>query len=238
MLVKRQFIHVALSFSKLSICFWENRCVDNVYKRLSHPSAVFIEIFMKLDLPAATLRATPSLVLIYGENPILLFPENSRICRYIERTTDFSPRHFYFKLGLLCFLSHFVITVALRRSVPDFLDFSSTIPDSRKSLRLRLYRKIWDGCEKFGVTIEFEFINIVTTYIDEKSKDANWPFGGNPFRLSNLKCFESIFARGVRIILFVVKIGFQLNAEKEFFNVLLGSKFVGYSNIVYCYNRR
>ena len=133
---------------------------------------------MKLDLPAATPRATPSLVLIYGENPILLFPENSRICRYIERTTDFSPRHFYFKLGLLCFLSHFVITVALRRSVPDFLDFSSTIPDSRKSLRLRVYRKIWDGCERFGVTIEFEFINIVTTYIDEKSKDANWPFGG------------------------------------------------------------
>ena len=45
---------------------------------------------------------------------------------------------------------------------------------------------------------------------------------GSPFRLSNLKCFESIFARGVRIILFVVKIGFQLNAAKEFFNVLLG----------------
>ena len=44
---------------------------------------------------------------------------------------------------------------------------------------------------------------------------------GSPLRLSNLKCFESIFVRSVRIILYVVKKGFQLNAAKEFFNVFL-----------------
>ena len=44
---------------------------------------------------------------------------------------------------------------------------------------------------------------------------------GSPYRLLNMKCFESIFVRGVRIILFVVKKGFQLNVAKEFFNVLL-----------------
>ena len=38
-----------------------------------------------------------------------------------------------------------------------------------------------------------------------KSTVANWPSGGSPFRLSNLKCFENIFVRGVRIILFVMK---------------------------------
>ena len=43
-----------------------------------------------------------------------------------------------------------------------------------------------------------------------------------------MKCFESIFVRGVRIILFVVKKGFQLNVAKEFFNVLLNWKFVGF----------
>ena len=55
----------------------------------------------------------------------------------------------------------------------------------------------------------------------KKSRNANWPSGG-----SKLKCFESIFVWGVRITLFVVKKGFQPNAAKEFFNVLLNWKFV------------
>ena len=51
---------------------------------------------------------------------------------------------------------------------------------------------------------------------------------GSPFKLSNLECFESIFVRSVRIIRFVMKRGFQLNAAKEVFNVLLIWKFVGF----------
>ena len=112
-----------------------------------------------------------------GKIPFYCFPKIPEFVD-ISRELQISPHAIFTLNSGYCFLSHFVITVALRRSVPDFLDFSSTIPDSRKSLRLRVYRKIWDGCEKFGVTIEFEFINIVTTYIDEKSKDANWPSGG------------------------------------------------------------
>ena len=40
-------------------------------------------------------------------------------------------------------------------------------------------------------------------------KRCEFALWGSPFRLSNLKCFESIFVGGVRIILFVVKKGFQ-----------------------------
>ena len=31
---------------------------------------------------------------------------------------------------------------------------------------------------KFGVTIEFKFVDIVATFLDEKTKDANWPSWG------------------------------------------------------------
>ena len=44
----------------------------------------------------------------------------------------------------------------------------------------------------------------------------------------NLKCYESMFVRDVRIILFVMKKGFQLNAGKGFFNVLLNVRFVDF----------
>ena len=55
-------------------------------------------------------------------------------------------------------------------------------------------------------------------FIDKKRGElALW---GSPLRFSNLKRLESIFVRGVRI-LFVIEKGFQLNAAKEFFNILL-----------------
>ena len=69
--------------------------------------------------------------------------------------------------------------------------------------------------------IEFKFIDVVATFFAEKIYRCELALWGSPFRLSNLKCFESIFVRDVRIILFVMKKGFQMNAAKEFFNVLL-----------------
>ena len=49
----------------------------------------------------------------------------------------------------------------------------------------------------------------------KKSKDSNWPSWRVFFRISKLKCFESIFVRVVTINLFVVKKGSQSNAAKE-----------------------
>ena len=31
--------------------------------------------------------------------------------------------------------------------------------------------------EKFGVAIEFKFVDIVATFLDEKTKDVNWLLG-------------------------------------------------------------
>ena len=56
---------------------------------------------------------------------------------------------------------------------------------------------------KFGVTIEIKFIDVVTAFMNKKSKEANWPSGGVHFDFRN----ESIFVRGVRINLFVMEKG-------------------------------
>ena len=47
--------------------------------------------------------------------------------------------------------------------------------------------------QEFGVTIEFQFVNIATTFFDEKTKDANGPSTGVHPDFKILKCFESIF---------------------------------------------
>jgi len=56
---------------------------------------------------------------------------------------------------------------------------------------------------KFGVTIEIKFLDVVTAFMNKKFKEANWPSGGVHFDFRN----ESIFIRGVRIILFVMEKG-------------------------------
>ena len=58
--------------------------------------------------------------------------------------------------------------------------------------------------------------DLEATFSDSKIYSCELALWGSPFRLSNLKCFEGIFVGGVRIILFVMKKGFQLNAAKHF----------------------
>ena len=77
----------------------------------------------------------------------------------------------------------------------------------------------------------------MTHLLTKKSKEENWPSGGVHFVF--LKLLENIFVRGVRIILFIIKKGFKLNAAKKFFNILLNREFVkffGYRNKIQALN--
>ena len=61
----------------------------------------------------------------------------------------------------------------------------------------------------------------MTAFFDEKNLKRQIGPLGEPFRFMNMKCFKNIFVRSVRIIFFVMEKSFQLNAAKEFFDVLL-----------------
>ena len=50
--------------------------------------------------------------------------------------------------------------------------------------------------DSLGVTIELSLLITWRHFLMKKSKDPNWPSEGVQ---SNLKCFESIFVRDVRI---------------------------------------
>ena len=74
---------------------------------------------------------------------------------------------------------------------------------------------------KFGVTIEIKFIDVMTAFIDKKNLKRRAGHLGESTSIFEPEASRKYLCPRVRIILFVMEKGFQLNAANEFFNILL-----------------